>query len=84
MRVARIARMIIWKLCCGGGLSVGIQYGLRDVLLQHAVVRVLSVRQINGSVSGIEGTGMLTWRSRDVNIFTIEKTLETRMLSDKQ
>jgi hypothetical protein len=39
------------------------------------------VRKINGSVLGIGGAGELTWRSRDVNTFTIEKTLGT-MSSD--
>jgi hypothetical protein len=66
----------LWR----GFVSKDAQHGLSDVLLQHAVVRVLSVRVNNGSVLGIGRAGVLTWRSSDVNIFTIEKTLETRMI----
>lgn len=81
MRVARIARMMSWKLHCGGGLLVGMcsivwgTYSWNMALYAYWAREKSMARSWGWAVESV-----LTRRNRDVNTFTIEKTFGIIMI----
>ena len=84
--MARIARMMIWKLYHirrgEGVVSMGIFIGSgigRHVLFEHNIVCILSHVAYQRLSLSEEG-GTLTWRSSDMMSFAAEKIFRTRMI----